>query len=311
MKRFIKDHPIYAAIICIAAMGIILLFICSSYNHFAVNNNSQINIENLSISFEKTKANVEIIINNTQQGSFQEKNTEKVYKELNTLLIEIKNAKRELLKQYQNIFDANTVTFLVTFLSALLFTVFITLFIKNMEQFDKYYKLKDELKDKTKEADQKIQKADDRITDADKKIAKIDTIIAEAKKDWTIKLQNQEYLLKIDTKRNSLIQILNLVSVLGSHLASSSYVIKPEYITLVYMIQRKAQSLIGEGFEEIKTIRHEDQTEFYRIITDSITYLNIDTLRDLNIDGLVAFEQLGTNLDIIQTMINNIPLQPE
>lgn len=288
----------------LASICIILLFICSFCNHNSVNRNCMINIESLSENFEETKTNIEILVSRSSHECIGEKNTESISKELNSLLFNIKNTEHELIKLFQNIFDANTVTFLITFLSAIFFTLFITYIIRNIKLFEELEGLKKDQAHTKKDISNKIK-------EAGKRIKEVDNSIAEAKKDWDIKIQNQEYLLKIDTKRNSLIQILNLVSVLGSHLASSSYVIKPEYITLVYMIQRKTQSLIEEGFEEIKTIRPEDQTEFYRMITDCITYLNIDSLRDNNKDGLVAFEQLDASLGIIRTMINNIPLEQE
>lgn len=314
MINFIKRYPLYSIVMGIVVIGIILLFICSCRNHHYVNLNNKANLENLSLSFEKTKADIELIKNNTY--GMQETSAENVSHELNSLLNDIKDAKREIIKQHQDIFDANTVTFLITFLSALLFTVFITLFIRNMEQFNKLYELRTELNDRITEADNKIEKANYKITEADKKIGEAngkineaDKRIAEAKTDWDKKLQNQEYLLSLGTKRNSLMQILSLVSVLGSHLASSAYVLKSEYATLAYMIQRKIQSLLKEGFDNIIAIRTEDKDELMRIVEDCITYLNIETLRDVNTDGLVAFEHLNNNLIEIQNKIENIPLQ--
>ena len=167
------------------------------------------------------------------------------------------------------------------------------MFIKNIEQFDKLYEIKTEL--------------DDKITTADNKIAEVDAKIAEAEKDWNIKLQHQEYLLKVATERNSLTQVLNLVSVLGSQLASNGYIIKREYTTLAYMIFRKTQLVLKEGFKDIKDICPEDKTEFMQIITDCITYLNIETLEDKNPQkGLPMFTLLYKDLKGIRKKIENI-----
>lgn len=245
----------------IAFIGIVILFICSCCNHCSVNRYSQINIELLSKGFEETKANIEIIKNSIRHGYMQKKYMGNVSKELITLLANIEKAKGEITKQYQNIFDANTVTFLITFLSALFFTLFVTYITKNINQFIKLYELNEKLNKQIVEVDNKITKADMKIDDAGDRIVAVDHRIAEAKKDWDIKLQYQEYMLKLAIERNNLTQILNLISVLGSHLASSDYIIKPEYATLVYMTHRKTQSLLKEGFKDIKTIRQEDKTE--------------------------------------------------
>lgn len=318
MRNFIKKNPIYFAVICLVAVGIVCLFICSYCNHVSVNRNCQINIENLSMSFKETKAEIEIIKDSIHHEDTQNNSMEQVSKELNSLLFDIKNAKREIIRQYQNIFDANTVTFLVTFLSALLFTVFITLFIKNMEQYNSLYQVRKELYDRMTNTNEKLAKTDENITNADKKIIEADKKIAdvnnrivEAEYDWKTKIQNLKYVLNLCTERNYLTQILNLVSVLGSHLASSDYIIKPEYATLVYMTHRKTQSLLKEGFKDIKTIRQEDKTELKKIITDCITYLNIETLSELNKDGLIAFKQLDGDLNQIRDIIQKIPLQKE
>lgn len=295
-----KRYPVYSIVIGIAVIGIVLLFICSWCNHHCVNQNNKANLENLSLSFEKTKADIELIKNNSY--CMQETSAENVSHELNSLLNDIKDAKREIIKQHQDIFDANTVTFLITFLSALFFTLFVTFLIKISGQYEKLYDLRKELNDRINEADKKIEEANCKIIDADKRIA-------EAKTDWDKKLQNQEYLLSLGTKRNSLMQILSLVSVLGSHLASSSYVLKPEYATSAYMIQRKIQSLLKESFDKITAIRADDKTELMKIVEDCITYLNIEALRDVNTDGLVVFEHLNNNLIEIQNKIENIPLQ--
>lgn len=305
MKGVVRKYPVCFLVICFAFVGIILLFVCSCSNHYFVNKNSQIYIENLSNDFRKTKADIKVVIDSMSCGYIPENNMQEVSKELNSLLIDIEETKCEMIKQHQNIFDANTVTFLITFLSALLFTVFITLFIKNMELFRELSDYNERIKD----ADEKIENADSKIEEVDNRIAEVDNRIAEAKADWDKKLQCQEYLVNIAAERNRLTQILSLVSVLGSHLASSNYVIKEEYVTLVYMIQRKTQSLYDDGLKNIKVIRLEDQNEFMKIITDCITYLNIDTLRENNEDGLVPFEQLNGYLDEIQSMIKKIPLQ--
>ena len=236
---------------------------------------------------------MEIITRNISHECTQDKDAENVSHELELLCSDIKGAISEITQLHSKTFDANTVTFLITFLSALLFTVFITLFIKNIEQFNKLYEIKTEL--------------DDKITTADNKIAEVDAKIAEAEKDWNTKLQHQEYLLKVATERNSLTQVLNLVSVLGSQLASNGYIIKREYTTLAYMIFRKTQLLLKEGFKDIKDIRPEDKTEFMQIITDCITYLNIETLEDKNPQkGLPMFTLLYKDLKGIRKKIENI-----
>ena len=292
MKTFIKEHPIYFVGIGLAAICIIVLFFVAGCNHCYVDINIQKNIDSLSVNFENTKANIEIITKNISHESTQEKGAERVSQELESLCGDIDDAICEIIQLHQKTFDANTVTFLITFLSALLFTVFITLFIKNIEQFNKLYEVKTEL-------DSQIVGANDRIT-------KADTKIAEAEKDWDIKQKYQEYLLKLAIERNNLTQILNLVSVLGSQLASSNYNIKPEYATLVYMIHRKTQLVLKEGFKDIKDIRSEDKAEFMQIITDCITYLNIGILTENNEVGLKTFTQLYNDLIDIRKKIENM-----
>lgn len=293
MKEFIKKHPIYFTCIAIAAFFIFVLFVAACSHHCYVNSNIRKNIDSLSVNFENTKTNIEIITRNISHECTQDKDAENVSHELELLCSDIKGAISEITQLHSKTFDANTVTFLITFLSALLFTVFITLFIKNIEQFNKLYEIKTEL--------------DDKITTADNKIAEVDAKIAEAEKDWNTKLQHQEYLLKVATERNSLTQVLNLVSVLGSLLASSGYIIKEGYPILAYMIFRKTQLLLKEGFKDIKDIRPEDKTEFMQIITDCITYLNIETLEDKNPQkGLPMFTLLYQDLKGIRKKIENI-----
>ena len=293
MKEFIKKHPIYFTCIAIAAFFIFVLFVAACSHHCYVNSNIRKNIDSLSVNFENTKTNIEIITRNISHECTQDKDAENVSHELELLCSDIKGAISEITQLHSKTFDANTVTFLITFLSALLFTVFITLFIKNIEQFNKLYEIKTEL--------------DDKITTADNKIAEVDAKIAEAEKDWNTKLQHQEYLLKVATERNSLTQVLNLVSVLGSQLASNGYIIKREYTTLAYMIFRKTQLLLKEGFKDIKDIRPEDKTEFMQIITDCITYLNIETLTENNPQkGLPMFTLLYQDLKGIRKKIENI-----
>lgn len=293
MKEFIKKHPIYFTCIAIAAFFIFVLFVVACSHHCYVNSNIRKNIDSLSVNFENTKTNIEIITRNISHECTQDKDAENVSHELELLCSDIKGAISEITQLHSKTFDANTVTFLITFLSALLFTVFITLFIKNIEQFNKLYEIKTEL--------------DDKITTADTQIAKVDDKIAEAEKDWNTKLQHQEYLLKVATERNSLTQVLNLVSVLGSLLASSNYIIKDGYPTLAYMIFRKTQLILKEGFKDIKDIRPEDKTEFMQIITDCITYLNIETLEDKNPQkGLPMFTLLYKDLKGIRDKIKDI-----
>ena len=283
------------------SVAIILIFICSYYNHYSVNRNSLVNIELLSEYFKQAKSNIEVVKSNMKYENNPTNCSGSISKELNTLLINIENAKSEIIKQHQNIFDANTVTFLITFLSALFFTLFLTYIIANIEQYSKLKYMNDELKKRASEADKKIKKVNSRMIEVDSRIAK-------AKNDWAIKLQYQEYLLKTAIERNNLTQVLNLVSVLGSHLAASKYVIKTEYATLVYMIQRKTHSLLKEKFKDLKTIRLEEKKDFIQMIEDCITYLSIDTLRDCNSEGLTLFELLNNDLESIKNMIQNIPL---
>ena len=283
------------------SVAIILIFICSFYNHYSVNRNSLVNIELLSEYFKQAKSNIEVVKSNMKYENNPTNCSGSISKELNTLLINIENAKSEIIKQHQNIFDANTVTFLITFLSALFFTLFLTYIIANIEQYSKLKYMNDELKKRASEADKKIKNVNCRMIEVDSRIAK-------AKNDWAIKLQYQEYLLKTAIERNNLTQVLNLVSVLGSHLAASKYVIKTEYATLVYMIQRKTHSLLKEKFKDLKTIRLEEKKDFIQMIEDCITYLSIDTLRDCNSEGLTLFELLNNDLESIKNMIQNIPL---
>lgn len=306
MKKFIKEHPLYFVGIGLAAICIIMLFSIAGCNHCYVNSNIQKNIDSLSINFKNSKANIEIMTKNISHECTQEKDAKRASQELESLCIDIEDAISEIVQLHQKTFDANTVTFLITFLSALLFTVFITLFIKNIEQFNKLYEIRTELYDKITKADTKIKEANDKIAEADTKIREVDAQIAEAEKDWDIKQKYQEYLLKLATERNNLTQILNLVSVLGSQLTSSNYNIKPEYAILVYMIHRKTQLVLKEGFKEIKDIRSEDKAEFMQIITDCITYLNIETLTENNKAGLKTFTQLYNDLKDIRKKIENM-----
>lgn len=308
MKDFYKKHSKYFTCIVIAAIFIIALFFVAVCNHYYVNKESQINIEYLSVNFENTKADIEALINNTSH-KIQKKETESIFKELYSLLIDIEKAKNEIVKQYRTIFDANTITFLVTFLSALFFTLFLTYIVYNVQQYWTLKSMNEKLHNKIAKINTQIKDVDAKIKEANDKIAEADTKITEAEKDWNTKLQYQEYLLKVATERNSLTQVLNLVSVLGSLLASSDYIIKGGYSTLVYMIRRKTQFILQKGFKDIENIRSEDKTEFMQIITDCITYLNIETLADKNTEGLIIFTQLDNDLKDMRKEIENIQSQ--
>ena len=72
------------------------------------------------------------------------------------------------------------------------------------------------------------------------------------------------------------------------------------------MIHRKTQLVLKEGFKEIKDIRSEDKAEFMQIITDCITYLNIETLTENNKAGLKTFTQLYNDLKDIRKKIENM-----
>lgn len=305
MKNLIKKHG-YHISISVATICIIVLFFAANFNHYFVNSNIQKNVDSLSVNIKKIETNIEIMTKNISHECTQGNDAESVSQELESLCNNIKDAIYETIQQHQKIFDANTVTFLITFLSALLFTVFITLFIKNIEQFNKLYEVKTELDTKIAEANDKITKADTKIAEANNRITEADTKIAKAEKDWDTKQKDQEYLLKLATERNNFTQILNLVSVLGSQLASSNYTIKPEYATLVYMIQRKIRSILEEGFKNISDVRAKDKVEFVQIITDCITYLSIDTLIDNNTEGLETFKQLDNNLKDIRDKIKDM-----
>ena len=306
MKDFYKKHSKYFTCIVIAAIFIIALFFVAVCNHYYVNKESQINIEYLSVNFENTKADIEALINNTSH-KIQKKETESIFKELYSLLIDIEKAKNEIVKQYRTIFDANTITFLVTFLSALFFTLFLTYIVYNVQQYWTLKSMNEKLHNKIAKINTQIKDVDAKIKEANDKIAEADTKITEAEKDWNTKLQYQEYLLKVATERNSLTQVLNLVSVLGFQLASSDYIIKREYATLAYMIFRKTQLVLKEGFKDIKDIRPEDKTEFMQIITDCITYLSIETLENKNPQkGLPMFTLLYKDLKGIRKKIENI-----
>ena len=349
MKEFIKKHPIYFTCIAIAAFFIFVLFVAACCNHCYVNSNIRKNIDSLSVNFENTKTNIEIITKNISHECTQDKDAENVSQKLELLCSNIKDTISEIIQLYQKTFDANTVTFLVTFLSALFFSAFLTYIIQTSQQHrtleskndelgykikeaeDKIAKVDTQIKEvnaktkevddkivktdaqikevnaKTKEVDDKIAKTDAQIKEVDAKTKEVDDKIAEVEKDWNTKLQYQEYLLKVATERNSLTQVLNLVSVLGFQLASSDYIIKREYATLAYMIFRKTQLVLKEGFKDIKDIRPEDKTEFMQIITDCITYLSIETLENKNPQkGLPMFTLLYKDLKGIRKKIENI-----
>ena len=309
MKKFFKKHPIYSGVICFAGFCVFVLFVAACSHYCYVNSNIRKNVDSLSVNFENTKTNIEIMTKNISHECTQDKNLETVSQELESQCSGIEDAISEITQLHSKTFDANTVTFLITFLSALLFTVFITLFIKNIEQFDKIHKIRTKLDKIRTEADNKTEEANNKITEANNRIAEVDDKIAKAEKDWNTKLQHQEYLLKVATERNSLTQVLNLVSVLGSLLASSGYIIKSGYPILVYMIHRKTQFILQEGFKDIENIHSEDKTEFMQIITDCITYLNIEILADKNTEGLTIFTQLDNDLKDMRKEIENIQSQ--
>ena len=75
------------------------------------------------------------------------------------------------------------------------------------------------------------------------------------------------------------------------------------------MIRRKTQFILQKGFKDIENIRSEDKTEFMQIITDCITYLNIETLADKNTEGLIIFTQLDNDLKDMRKEIENIQSQ--
>ena len=307
MKKFFKKHPIYFTCIAIAAFFIFVLFVVACCNHCYVNSNIRKNIDSLSVNFENTKTNIEIITKNISHECTQDKDAENVSQKLELLCSNIKDTISEIIQLYQKTFDANTVTFLVTFLSALFFSAFLTYIIQTSQQHRTLESKNDELGYKIKEAEDKIAKVDTQIKEVDAKTKEVDDKITEAEKNWNTKLQYQEYLLKVATERNSLTQVLNLVSVLGSLLASSGYIIKEGYPILAYMIFRKTQLVLKEGFKDIKDICPEDKTEFMQIITDCITYLNIETLEDNNPkEGLRMFTLLYKDLKGIRKKIENI-----
>ena len=328
MKKFFKKHPIYFTCIAIAAFFIFVLFVVACCNHCYVNSNIRKNIDSLSVNFENTKTNIEIITKNISHECTQDKDAENVSQKLELLCSNIKDTISEIIQLYQKTFDANTVTFLVTFLSAVFFSAFLKYIIQTSQQHrtleskndelgykikeaeDKIAKVDTQIKEvdaKTKEVDDKIAKTDTQIKEVDAKTKEVDDKITEAEKNWNTKLQYQEYLLKVATERNSLTQVLNLVSVLGSLLASSGYIIKEGYPILAYMIFRKTQLVLKEGFKDIKDICPEDKTEFMQIITDCITYLNIETLEDNNPkEGLRMFTLLYKDLKGIRKKIENI-----
>ena len=301
-----KKHPIISTLICISIFFVVLLFVCSYCNHCSTSRHYHENMNEVSSCLKETKKNIKVCAHCEYMPNIIRRN---VNDELNSLLTELDKARNELVKQCQKTFDANTVTFLITFVSALLFTVFISLFVKNMELYSKMNEFKIRLDHINEKTNSQIEEADNRIIRADEKIEDVKNRINEANEEWNNRIQFQEYMLKLETERNKLIEILNLISVLGSHLASSGYSIQQEYITLVYMIQRKTRSLLNEKFKEVKSISEKEKTEFTGIITDCITYLNIDTLREVNEVGLVPFEQLYGELGDILLTIKNIPLR--
>lgn len=301
LKKIIKYF-----IVCIVTIIIISLFFIACYNHNYTNSNIQKNIDSLSVNIENIKANIKIITNNMPHECTREKDMESIFKEFDLLFTDVEKAKDEIVKQYRTIFDANTITFLVTFLSALFFTLFLTYLIYDAKLYGTLKSMNDKLENNVKEANYKIAEANDRVAESDTKIKEVNAKIAIARKDWDIKQKYLEYLLKLATERNNLTQILNLVSVLGSQLASSNYNIKPEYAILVYMIHRKTQLVLKEGFKDIKDIRSEDKAEFMQIITDCITYLNIETLTENNEVGLKTFTQLYNDLKDIRKKIENM-----
>lgn len=303
-KEHLKKHPIISTLICIAIICVVILFICSYCNHRSTNRHCRENMNEISLYLKEAKKEIEVCAHCEHMPNIIRRN---VYNELNSLLTELDKARNELVKQCHKTFDANTVTFLITFVSALLFTVFISLFVRNMEQYIEMNEFKTRLDDINKRTNSQIEKADKQIRTADNKINELENRITKANEEWNDKLQSQEYMLKLETERNKLIEILNLISVLGSHLALSGYTIKQEYTTLVYMIQRKTRSLLNEKFNEVKSISEKEKTEFTGIITDCITYLNIDNLKELNKVGIVPFEQLYGDLNDIRRLIKNIP----
>lgn len=296
-KKHLEKHPIISTLICIAIICVVILFICSYCNHRSTNRHCRENMNEISLYLKEAKKNIEVCAHCKHMPNIIRRN---VYNELNSLLTELDRARNELVKQCYKTFDANTVTFLITFVSALFFTLFITYI---MFHINKYC----ELKNLSEKYNVKIEKADKQIRTADNKINELENRITKANEEWNDKLQSQKYMLKLETERNKLIEILNLISVLGSHLALSGYTIKQEYTTLVYMIQRKTRSLLNEKFNEVKSISEKEKTELTGIITDCITYLNIDNLKELNKVGLVPFEQLYGDLNDIRRLIKNIP----
>ena len=116
MKKFIKKHTIYSGVICFARLFIIVLFVAACCNHCYVNSNIRKNIDSLSVNFENTKTNIEIITKNISHECTQDKDAENVSQKLELLCSNIKDTISEIIQLYQKTFDANTVTFLVTFL---------------------------------------------------------------------------------------------------------------------------------------------------------------------------------------------------
>lgn len=291
---------------------ILVLFAASWRNYHKCNEGVQKSVDNISKKLETI--NDEIVDNNSSR--IQKNQMKDITDNLSTLLVTMKDATCEITRQSQNTFDANTVTFLITFLSALLFTVFITLFVKNIEHFNHLHDLSKKLditvlntKGKIETIDEKIIEADKKIAEATKRINECDMKIYETKETWETISQHQIYLSTFASKRNKLTQILNLVSVLGSSLASNNYIIKEEYLTLAYMIQRKTHSLLEEGFKDLKVIQPNDKDEFMKIITDCITYIYIDMLEEKNSSGLVMLQRLNYDLSQLRDLIRKIPFE--
>ena len=93
----------------VMSVAIILIFICSFYNHYSVNRNSLVNIELLSEYFKQAKSNIEVVKSNMKYENNPTNCSGSISKELNTLLINIENAKSEIIKQHQNRQDGQKV----------------------------------------------------------------------------------------------------------------------------------------------------------------------------------------------------------
>ena len=259
----------------------IIAFICISTllflgwrNHCIVNNNCKLIIENVSICFDDTKSIIENAIDSISKSPQHKSLSEDTLNQVSKELVSLQSS---IESSKHELIQQKTELFdsnAITFLISFLSALMFTGFIS--------------LFIKSAEQYEKVEK-------------KINVFFN--KKTTTLNTFYTNYTI--------LSQILNSISILAAILSSNGFVIQSGNLTLVYMIEREIRKLRESHFGNIRSLSSDDKSSCLNIITDSISYLNIQEIRNNNDNGLKAFEDLNNNLMQIREIIEGIPVDED